>query len=387
MKLVILQEKLKEGLKIIERIFPKSLSLPILNNVLIKAEKNFLNLAITDLEIGIKYWTLAKIEKEGELLIPTLLFSNLFNLLPNKQLEFQKKDDFLMVKCDNYSTKIKTFSTEDYPLFPETIKDNYFEIESEIFCKGLEQVVEITSLQSRPEFSGVYIIVNKEVIKLVTTDSFRLGEKTLFAEKLKTIYNLSEKEVAFILPQKTAKEVINIFKPKKGRLRIYLSPNHILFERMMEEIKHPEIQLTSRLIEGEYPAYQEIIPKKYETQIILNKNEFVNQLKIASVFSDKNNEIKIKIEPKKEEITISSRNFDYGEYESLIKGKIKGKPLEIFFNHRFLIHGLALIETNEVFFGLNNEESPAVLKPVDDQTYLYIVMPINPTIEPVNKNA
>lgn len=387
MKLVILQEKLKEGLKIIERIFPKSLSLPILNNVLIKAEKNFLNLAITDLEIGIKYWTLAKIEKEGELLIPTLLFSNLFNLLPNKQLEFQKKDDFLMVKCDNYSTKIKTFSTEDYPLFPETIKDNYFEIESKIFCKGLEQVVEITSLQSRPEFSGVYIIVNKEVIKLVTTDSFRLGEKTLFAEKLKTIYNLSEKEVAFILPQKTAKEVINIFKPKKGRLRIYLSPNHILFERMMEEIKHPEIQLTSRLIEGEYPAYQEIIPKKYETQIILNKNEFVNQLKIASVFSDKNNEIKIKIEPKKEEITISSRNFDYGEYESLIKGKIKGKPLEIFFNHRFLIHGLALIETNEVFFGLNNEESPAVLKPVDDQTYLYIVMPINPTIEPVNKNA
>ena len=107
----------------------------------------------------------------------------------------------------------------------------------------------------------------------------------------------------------------------------------------MTETAHPQIQLVSRLIEGEYPAYQEIIPKKYETQIILSRNEFLNQIKIAALFSGKISETKFKVDTKKSGMEIFSQNPDLGEHHSFLAGKVKGEPLEISFNHRFLVDG------------------------------------------------
>lgn len=377
MKLFILQEKLKEGLKVIERVSPKSFNLPILNTTLIKVKKNFLNLTATDLEIGVNWWSLAKIEEEGEIAVPFSLLSNFSNLLPNKQATLYKKETFLLIECDNYKVKIKGFPTDDFPLIPEVSTEDFIEIETAPFCQGLEQIIDIaTSSQTRPEISGIYFSLEKEAIKLVATDSFRLGEKALFWEKLGVSFEALGKKISFIFPQKTAREIINIFGQKEGKLKIYFSANQILFENQMSETSHPEIQLVSRLIEGEYPDYQEIIPRKYETQITLNRNEFLNQLRMASLFSGKINEIKLKVDAKKEGIEIFSQNQDLGEHRSFLAGKIKGESSEISFNHRFLIHGLSTIKNPEVIFELNKEEGPAVLKPVGDPSYLYVVMPI-----------
>ena len=377
MKLFILQEKLKEGLRVIERISPRSLTLPILNTTLICAKKSFLNLAATDLEIGINWWTLAKIEQEGELAVPFSLLSNFFNLLPNKQVNIQKKENSLLIECGNYKTQIKGVSSEEFPIIPNVAKENFIEIEAAPFCQGLEQIVDISSpSQTRPEISGIYFSFQKDAIKMVATDSFRLGEKTLFLEERTAFSETADKEISFIAPQKTVKEIINIFSQKQGKLKIYFSPNQILFESQMPETPHPEIQLVSRLIDGEYPDYQEIIPKKYETQIISDRNEFLNQLKMAALFSGKINEIKFKIDPKKAGIEFFSQNPDIGEHRSFLGGKIKGGPLEVSFNHRFLIAGLTSIKSSEVVFELNKEEGPAVLKPVGDSSYLYVAMPI-----------
>ena len=376
MKLFILQEKLKEGLKIVEKISSKSNNLPILNNILFETQKNFLSLSSTDLEIGIQWWGLAKVEKEGSALLPSLLFSNFVNLLPNKQISIEKKENFLYITCEDYKAKIKSLSPEDFPIFPQTDNNYYIEINSEEFCESLQQVVEITSIShSRPEFTGIYIILNKDFIKLVATDSFRLGEKTIFLNKNKISMNLPDEELSFILPQKTAREIINIFKIKKSRLKMYISPNYVLFEKKMEEIDHNEIKLISRLIEGEYPSYQDVIPKKFNIQVVVDKNKLLNQLKTASLFSGKNNEITLKLNPKKEEIIISSQDFDYGEHQSILKGKIKGEEIELSFNQRFLIHGLSFINGSEIFLGINDCNSPVVLKSLTDQSYLYIVMP------------
>jgi DNA polymerase-3 subunit beta len=147
----------------------------------------------------------------------------------------------------------------------------------------------------------------------------------------------------------------------------------------MEETKHPQIQLTSRLIEGEYPNYQEIIPKKYATQIVLQKNEFLNQVKSASLFSGKISEVKIKTNSKKNEIGVFSQNAEIGEYQSSVPAKIKGQDAEISFNYRFLADGLANIKSSEVVLELNGDSGPGVLKPVGDPTYVYVVMPIKAT--------
>jgi len=152
-----------------------------------------------------------------------------------------------------------------------------------------------------------------------------------------------------------------------------------MFEYPMEETKHAQIQVVSRLIEGEYPNYQEIIPKKFTTQLILDRAEFLNQIKTASLFSGKINEVKIKVNPKEKKVLIFSQSPDIGNYQSSISGKIEGDPIEISFNHRFLLEGISGIKSSELIFEMNGDSNPGLLKPVGDDTYLYVVMPIKTT--------
>jgi len=373
MKLQILQEKLKQGLNIVEKVSSKSLSLPILNNILISTEKNFLNLTATDLEIGINWWTLSKIEKEGKVTLPARLLSSFVNLLPNKKIDIQIKDNNLLVECEKYKTQIKGLSAEEFPIIPKINQNEFTSIDASVFCQSLNQVADIAvPSTTRPEISGIYFLFQKDLIILVATDSFRLGEKKIF---LKNNSKLT-KDYSLILPQRAAKEIVNIFGEKKGEIKIYFSPNQIMFELPIEETAHPEIQLTSRLIEGEYPNYKEIIPPKHTTRIVLDKNEFLNQIKAASLFSGKINEVKIKIKPESEEVEILSQSPELGQHQSFISSKIEGEPVEIAFNHRFLLDGLLNIKSSEIAFELNGDSGPGVLKPIGDETYLYVVMPI-----------
>lgn len=373
MKIIILQEKLKKGLSIIERISSKSLTLPILNNTLISTEKTFLNLSATDLEIGVNWWGLAKIEKEGKITVPSKLFYSFINLLPNKKIDIFIKNNDLNITCENHKTKIKGFSSEEFPLIPKINKDEFISVNSFDFCKGLSQIVDIASLSTtKPEISGVYFNFQKKEIITAATDSFRLGEKKIFLKE----DGLIKKEYSLIIPQKTIKEVVNVFGEKEGNLKIYFSPNQIMFESLMPETDHPEVQIISRLIEGEYPNYQEIIPKKFTNQIIVNREDFINQIKTASLFSNKTNEIKIKTSELKKEIIISSQSSEVGDYQSSINGSIKGSDLEISFNCRFLLDGLLNIKSPEVILELNGDSGPGVIKPTNDQSYIYIIMPI-----------
>lgn len=373
MKLTILQEKLKEGLKVVTRASFKSLSLPILNNILLQTEKSFINLSATDLEIGIKWWSLAKIEKEGKIVIPTQTFSNFINSLPNKKVDLEINKLNLNIECENYKTQLKGYSADDFPIIPQITEGEAISVDSDFFCQGLNQVVGIASpSNTRPEISGIYLVFENNNIKMVATDSFRLGEKILPIEKV----NLRQ-SYSLILPQKAAKEIVNIFGEKKEELKIYLTPNQILFETLMSEVAlHPQVHLISRLIEGDYPNYQEIIPDKCKVQFTVNKEEFLNQIKTASIFSGKVNEIKLKVDPENQKVTISSQSPDLGEYTSFFSAKTEGKEIIVSFNYRFLLEGLLNIKSSQVVFELSGEEGPGVLRPVGDKTYLYIVMPI-----------
>ncbi|KPJ54763.1 hypothetical protein AMJ47_03380 [Parcubacteria bacterium DG_72] len=376
MKISILQEKIKKGLNITERVSLKSLTLPILNNVLISGEKSFLKLSTTDLEMGINWWSLAKIEKEGNLTIPSRLLLNFINLLPNKKIDLIKKGNDLNIECNNYNTKIKGFPPEEFPIIPKIGKEESVSVKNIDFCKGLSQLVDIAvSSTTRPEISGVYFNFKKDLITTAATDSFRLGEKTI---SLKGAEGLS-KEYSLIIPQKTIKEVINIFGEEQGEMKIYFSPNQIMFESLMQETNHPEIQIVSRLIEGEYPNYTEIIPKKFTSQLRLNKEEFINQIKSAALFSGKVNEIKLKVNSQKKQVGILSQSPDIGDYKSSISSKIKGEDMTVSFNHRFLLDGLLNIKSSEIILDLNGDSGPGVLRPVGDDTYLYVVMPIKST--------
>ncbi len=382
MKTTILKDKLKEGIGIVERVSAKSLNLPILNNILISVEKNFLNLAVTDLEIGIKWWALVKTEKEGKIAVPSRILSSFINLLPNKLINLDVKDLILKIECENHQTSIKSYNPEDFPIIPEVSTEEKALVNSRSFCQNLSQIVDIASLAStKPEISGIYFLFQKNLIIMAATDSFRLGEKKIYLNPPLTTIS---KNYSFILPQRAAKEVINIFGEKEEDLTIYFSPNQVLFETSHKETPHPEIQLISRLIEGDYPNYQEIIPKKHDTKITLPVNDFANQIKLASLFSGKINEIKFKIDPKKNRIDLFSQSPDVGEYQSFLQGNVEGKPCEISFNHRFLLDGVLNLgferEKNpEITLELTSPEKPGVIRKKDDESYLYLVMPIKAT--------
>lgn len=378
MKLTILQNILKKGLTISERIISKSTTFPILSCALLKAEKNFFSLTTTDLERALIWKSLAKVEKEGTFCVPFNIFRNSIETLPEKPIIIFKENNTLYIQVNEYKISLKGQNFEEFPIIPKITEEVTVNISAKDFCQALTQIVSFTSFSStKIEISGIFLSFQKNLVKMVATDSFRLGEKKLFINFPKL-----EKEYFFILPQKTAREIINIFSEEEGDIKIFLSPEQILFEKQMEEIQYPKIQFLSRLIEGEFPDYETVIPKKYETQIFLKKNDFINHIKAASFFSGKNNAIKIKTDSQNNQVEISSQTPDIGSYSSILPAKIKGKDREVFFNHRFLIEGLINIKTTDVFFELNKrtgneqEAGPAVIKPTEGEDYLYVVMPI-----------
>src|SRR3989344_587598 len=371
MKIEILKENLKSALSVIERVVGKNLSLPILDNVLINTEDSFLNLISTDLETTIKLWVLTKIVKKGKVVVPAKFLSNFISYLPNEKITIESKEYNLFIECGSLKTQIQGHNPEDFPIIPEFKDVDFIEVDNKKFCQGVSQIIDIAQpSQSKPEISGIYFSFSKNSIKIVATDSFRLAEKNVALE------NSIKKEYSFILPQKPARELTNILENKEGILKIYFSSSQILFESPMKEMPHPQIQITSRLIEGEYPNYQDIIPTKFKTNITLKRDDFLSQIKTASLFASKVNEVKISADAEKKEIEIFSQNPEVGENKSRIPVKIDGENIQVSFNYKFLIDGLLNIKSSEVIFDISKEEGPCILRPVGDASYIYVVMPI-----------
>jgi DNA polymerase-3 subunit beta len=371
MKATILKENFKKGLGITEKITGKNLTLPILNNILLKADKNFLVLMATNLEIGVKYWILSKIEKEGSIVLPTKILSTFISGISDEKITLTLKDKKIYLDAKNNKTFIKGFDPEEFPIIPDSETTEFVEIDSKEFCEAISTVIGFCSQNQsrRPEITGIYVNFKKDLINIAATDSYRLGEKNI------PLKNSISKEFSFIIPQKTAQELINIFSLEDS-LRIYYSPNHILFESMLLEVKNPKIHLNSTLIQGEYPNYKEIMPKSFKTQIVADKDELLSQIKTAGIFTDKNNELKIDIDLKKKGLTIFSQSADIGENESFLEAQIEGEDLTVCFNYRFLIEGLNNIKTKKVSLELNGSDGPSIIKPIGDNSFTYLLMPI-----------
>ncbi|MDD3386671.1 MAG: DNA polymerase III subunit beta [Candidatus Pacebacteria bacterium] len=372
MNFTILAKELKKGLGFTEKITGKNLTLPILNNLLIEALPNFLKISSTDLEIGMQWWGACKTEKEGSVVVPAKFISQLAGTLGEDKIEIKGKGNNLILEGKNIKTQIKGFSTEEFPIIPTFLKEIYIEMDGKKLKEGLSSVVDITSLsQIKPEISGVYFSFNKTNIKLVATDSFRLAEKTIQGE----YKNLFNKDISFILPQKTVKELINILPEEDGKnIRIYFSESQVMFETFLPNSTHPEINIVSRQIDGQYPTYEEIIPKTSKTKIVVNKDEFNRQIKTAGLFGGKTNEVIIKIEEKG--IEIKSQDSEIGESELNMPAITEGDFSKISFNYKFILDGLTNIKSSEISFEFQGNDGPAVIRPVGDASYLYVIMPI-----------
>ncbi len=369
----LLRENLKEGLLVAERIASKSSTLPILGNVLLSAATNSLEISVTDLEIGMRYQILAKTQALGLAVISPKTLSQFLGAANGQQVLLKKNEHGLEVECGEFHATCKVLNNEDFPIIPAVKGDEQFlEIDTLQLCQGLALVVNFTGqTQARPEISGVLFSFQQNSLRLASTDSFRLAEKTIVFKKE------AMPERSFILPAKTARELVLLLGGRTGKVKIFFSQAQVIFDYTKEgEPQEPKIQLVSRLIEGEYPRYQDVIPQKTTTTAVLNREELQNHVKAASVFSGKTNDVRFVFEPSKKGVEISSKSADLGENASFLKGQVTGAKVEVAFNWRFLNDGLTQLKSQSCEFSLTGEDGAAVLKPVPEGDYLYVLMPI-----------
>jgi len=371
MKFEVLKENFKKAITTCERITRKTVSLQVLQNVLIKTSGNFLEMITTNLELSIQWSVLAKISKQGSLLLPATFLSNILNLTKSDKIQAQEENNNLVLVSDNQEMQIQCQNSEDFPIIPKMEKQYIWHIDAEKLSGGISCVVEQAAFSSiRPELSGVLFSFQKNKLTLVATDSFRLSEKTIFLEKQ------NDKDFSFICPQQTCRELVAILSQEKGSVEISANINQVCFEIETSQTEQIRCSLQSRLIAGEYPRYQDIIPKQYVAKIQANKEELVSQLKKAGLFAGKSLDVKLTVYLKEGRLKVFSQSSDIGKNESFMACKIEGKDQESVFNYKFLLDGINNIKSSEVSLEMNGSDGPACLKPIGDDSYFYILMPI-----------
>ena len=372
MRLISLQENLKRGLNIVGHLTTKNINLPILNNILIKAEDGNIELISTNLEIGIVHQLRGKIEVDGRVTVDSKLITEYVNLLGGgEKVKIEEKNDELKVECGSYKTKIKGESAKEFPLIPAIPKNNHYGCQVEEFKKALNSVIfAVSNSENRVELTGVSFYFNKNKLSLAATDSYRLAEKEISLNN-----SGAAEEHKIIVPAKTAQEMLRILNNLEGggsgeeqELKIYLSENQILFTV-------DSVDLISRLINGHYPDYKQIIPVKSETNVLIERAELVRAVKAAALFSKTGiNDVTMGFS--KNLVVVSAFSGASGESQIEVGAEITGGENEITVNYRYLIDGLNNIESERVRINILNSNTPCLLKPEKEDGYLYIVMPI-----------
>ncbi len=365
MKAIILKGNLKAALDAVSRMVGDGHPLPILKNILIRAEGGDLKVCSTNLEAAIIKSVPGKIIEEGSVTIPFSVLNSIVNNIQSEKLEIESKKSGISIRADNYEASIQGMSADDYPIIPHVDENGgCLEISGSILKSAIGSVVSAAQISElRPEISGILFDLSDGGLKLVATDSFRLAEKTL----PESSYSGSLTVSRFIVPLKPVQEALKIINDKDP-VHIYCNSSQILFRSSGSE-------LISRIIGGKFPDYQSIIPRSATTEVSIDKEELLSALKLASVFSAKNSEIRLRIS-KDKGIEVYSADSSVGENHYLIPASVSGEDVDTAFNWRFLSDGIKNCTSSSVSFSLQGDIKPAIIRSVDDNTYFYIIMPI-----------
>ncbi len=369
MHVIALRSNLKEGLVIVSSARKENSQLPILKNILVEAKDSKLRISATDLEIGIIHSVSAKIIKEGSVIVPFSVFQQIVQNLNSERVELEIEGSTLHVSTDNYNAKIGVSPRDEFPIIPQlpATAPKQFSVDPAVFIHAL-QICSIACQISefRPELSGVLFSMRDEQMQIVATDSFRLARVIIPKKKVTISPSIAD---AIIIPLRTIQEVIRIFQGSQNAIQVLFDEGQIVF-------KNEATELISRLIEGKFPDYDMIIPKSFESDILLQKNELINALKLTSSLSNRLNEIRIKVDDSLKSLQLLSSSHEYGESEYLLSCKAKGLPLTISYNWKFLLDGLKNVQSEDVFIGINSEHKPSLICTPEDESFLYILTSI-----------
>ena len=364
MKIECSKEKLQAAITQASRVAGKNTNLPVLGCLLLDATKQGLLIRATNLELGIEVRVPVKVVKEGVVAIPADAIAQLAsNLYGGGSVSLELKDGHLSVAAGKSRALIKAVPHEDFPTLPKP-SDTSFQIKTSNFAEGLRSVWYCASAASvKPELSSVLLQAGNDTLTFVATDSFRLGEKKIFLKGLPECDSM-------LIPLRNVPEIIKALDAHGGEATVCFGKHQLSFLL-------GETYLTSRLIEGSFPDYRQIIPKKSTTEAVLLKQDLANAFKLANIFSDQFHQVKLTLSPVKKSFAISSRSADIGESENSLDAALSGEEVSLGFNYRYIADCFQSIHSDSVKLQFSGVGKALLVSGISDPSFVYLVMPMN----------
>ncbi len=371
MKVTCLQENLARGLQTAGRAVSTRGSLPILGNVLLRTEGGRLKLTATNLEIGINYWVGAKVHDEGAITIPAKLFTDFVNSLPpgDVELSLNVRTKTVHLKREQYEANFKGMDAEEFPTIPVAPDKPTTRITmSQLRQMIMEVAFVATTDDSRPVLTGVLTTFEGDRITMAAADPYRLSVR--HGKLLDKI----DGKIEVIIPARSLQEVQRITTDSDDTVEIFVTPNasQVIFHT-------DEADLVSRVIEGQFPNYRQVIPQgKPATTVKVQREELLQATRLASLFArDSANMLRFQVDPSGDRpLVISANAAEVGDNTARVDATVDGQNTTIAFNSRFIADALGSLVASEVAFELGGPLAPGVLKIVGDDDYLHVVMPL-----------
>ncbi len=372
MNVSVMQENLARGLGIVSRAVSSRATLPVLANVLLRTEDSGLKLTATNLEIGINCWVPGKVAEQGEITVPAKLLTDLVASLPNQKIDLvlSVKDRSLKVTCGGSRSSIKGIDADEFPVVAAIGEAPATSADARTLRDALSQVVfAAASDESRPILTGVLTRLAGDLMTLAAADNYRIAVRSLKLERPVS------PEMVIVVPARSYAELMRILPDTESTIEITVTPNksQVLF--------HVEgIDLVSRLIEGQFPNYEPVIPQSHSSRAVLDREAFLAGARRASIFArDSANIVKIELggeESNGEGVSISAHAADIGDNADTLEAAVEGSPTSIAFNARYLIDVLANLGADEAALELSGPLAPGVVRGVGKDDYVHVIMPV-----------
>jgi DNA polymerase-3 subunit beta len=379
MKLECLQENLAEGLTVVGRVVPTKSTLPVLSNVLVAAARGELQLAATNLEMAVAHRVPATVEREGQITLPARLLGDYVALLDHGQklrLELQAKTRKVHLACGRYEANIAGIDAEDFPPIPRVSGGASFAMDAVALKEAIGQVVFAAAPDdTRPVLAGVLVRLSQGTLTLAAADGFRLAVRSVEL-------SAPGPDLQMIVPARALTEVARLLPTEEGEqvtVSSTANQNQVLFAFGKTEV-------TSRLIEGQFPDYQRIIPSEAKTQVVLSTGDFLRATRAATVFArDNSNIVRLECTPPREgaevalgRVLVKSTSAEMGDNEGHLDASIQGEETQIAFNGKYLRDALEVIDSQQVALHITGPSSPGILRPVGEPDgYLHVIMPMH----------
>ncbi len=374
MKVSVLQENLARGISVVSRAVATRSTLPVLGNILLATDGGRLKLAATNLELGITHWAGAQVQTEGAITVPARQLADYVNALPpdRVEMELNLKTQTLHLKCARYDANIKGVDASEFPIIPTIGDNNKILIEPDTLKELIAQATfSAAQDDSRPVLTGILSKFDKDAVTFASADGFRLSVRSaVLGTKLSA-------PVSVIIPAKALIDVARVIGDQEAPVEIAITENRsqVLFHLESTDV-------VSQLIDGNFPDFNQIVPKSYATRTLMNTHELQNAVKAASVFArEASNIVRLNISSGNEmgggKVVVAAQSAETGDNVGEIDATVDGDPIEIAFNARFLADVLGVLNTPQVALETSTAAAPGVVKPVGRDDFTHVIMPMH----------